>query len=363
VKRDKWHNVDLAVYYDPQHAYDADLMLASMKASFDVYTKEFSPFQFHQMRILEFPVYAVFAQSFANTVPFSEGIGFLQDSPAVERDPKKFDMVTFVTAHELGHQWWGHQVVAADMQGGTMLVESFAQYSALLVMEHLYGPDRIRNFLKSNLDRYLRNRGTEEVEELPLDRVEDQSYIHYGKGAVVMYRLKEAVGQDVVDRSLRRLIAQFAFKPAPYPSTKDFLKILREEAGPKYNQLITDLFEKITIYDLKAAGATWKKRADGKYDVAVSVEAHKFYADGKGKETETPMDEQVPIGAFLEEPGKKDFGKSKVLYLQNQHIVSGKETIHLVTDRAPAFAGIDPYNEWIDRNSDDNVTSASAAGS
>ncbi|MGD0863940.1 MAG: M1 family aminopeptidase [Rhizomicrobium sp.] len=363
VKRDKWHNVDLAVYYGPQHAYDVDLMLASMKASFDVYTKEFSPFQFHQMRILEFPVYAVFAQSFANTVPFSEGIGFLQDSPAVERDPKKFDMVTFVTAHELGHQWWGHQVVAADMQGGTMLVESFAQYSALLVMEHLYGPDRIRNFLKSNLDRYLRNRGTEEVEELPLDRVEDQGYIHYGKGAVVMYRLKEAVGQDVVDRSLRRLIAQYAFQPAPYPSTRDFLKILREEAGPKYNQLITDLFEKITIYDLKATGATWKKRNDGEYDVAVSVEAHKFYADGKGKETETPMDEQVPIGAFLEEPGKKDFGKSKVLYLQSQHIVSGRETIHLVTDCAPAFAGIDPYNEWIDRNSDDNVTSASAAGS
>jgi len=34
----------------------------------------------------------------------------------------------------------------------------------------------------------------------------------------------------------------------------------------------------------------------------------------------------------------------------------------LVTNRAPAFAGIDPYNEWIDRNSDNNVTKVSAAG-
>ncbi len=28
----------------------------------------------------------------------------------------------------------------------------------------------------------------------------------------------------------------------------------------------------------------------------------------------------------------------------------------------PAFAGIDPYNEWIDRNSEDNVTSVSPGG-
>ena len=37
-------------------------------------------------------------------------------------------------------------------------------------------------------------------------------------------------------------------------------------------------------------------------------------------------------------------------------VKSGKQVLHLVVDRPPAFAGIDPYNEWIDRNSDDNVT-------
>jgi ABC-2 type transport system permease protein len=334
-----------------------------MKVSFDIYTKAFSPFQFHQMRILEFPAYDNFAQSFANTVPYSEGIGFIQNYAAVKKDPDKIDLVTYVTAHELGHQWWAHQIIGADMQGMTMLSETFAQYSAMLVMEHLYGPDNLRKFLKYTLDHYLRSRGSEEVEELPLERVENQGYIHYDKGAVVMYRLKEAVGEDVVDRSLRRLLAQYAFKPAPYPSSKDFIKILREEAGPKYNQLITDLFEKITIYDLKAVSAASKKRVDGKYDVAVNVEAHKYYADGKGKETEAAMDEEVPIGAFLVEPGKAGFDHSKVLFLTNERIRRGKQTIHLVLNKPPAFAGIDPYNEWIDRNSDDNVTAVGKSGS
>ncbi|HEY5046554.1 MAG TPA: M1 family aminopeptidase [Rhizomicrobium sp.] len=361
VKRAKWRDVDLAVYYDARHPYDIDRMIAAMKASLDVYTRAFGPYQFHQLRILEFPAYANFAQSFANTVPYSEGIGFIQNFAAVKSDPDKIDLVTFVTAHEIGHQWWAHQVIGADMQGDTMLSETFAQYSAMLVMEHLYGPEHVRKFLKYSLDHYLRARGGEEIEELPLERVEDQGYIHYDKGAVVMYRLKEAVGEDVVDRSLRRLLAQYAFKPAPYPSSKDFVRILRQEAGPRYDQLITDLFEKITIYDLKATDVRFKKRADGKYDVALTVEAHKFYADGKGKERETAMNEAVPVGAFLVEPGKQGFDRSKILSLRDAQIGSGRQTLHLIVNRAPAFAGIDPYNEWIDRNSDDNVMSASAA--
>ncbi len=298
VKRDKWHDVDLAIYYYPGHPYDVDRMIAAMKASLDVYTKAFGPYQFRQARILEFPDYASFAQSFANTIPYSESIGFIQDSPAIAKDPEKIDMVTYVTAHELGHQWWAHQVIGADMQGDTMLDETFAQYSAMLVMEHLYGSDNLRKFLKSQLDQYLRARGSEEIEELPLVRVENQGYIHYNKGAVVMYRLKEAVGEDVVDRSLRRLLKEYAFKPAPYPSSKDFVKILREEAGPKYDSLITDLFEKITVYDLRAVTAQSTKRADGKYDLALTVEAHKYYADGKGKQTGS-ADGQIGAGGSV----------------------------------------------------------------
>jgi aminopeptidase N len=360
VKHAKWHNVDIAIYYYPGHPYDVDRMIHALQAGFDVYTKAFGPYQFRQIRILEFPDYAGFAQSFANTIPYSESIGFIQDSKAVAKDPEKIDMVTYVTAHELGHQWWAHQVIGADMQGDTMLDETFAQYSAMLVMEHLYGPNQIRKFLKSELEQYLKARGGEEIEELPLERVENQGYIHYAKGAVIMYRLKDTVGEDVVDRSLRKLLAQYKFKPAPYPSSKDFIKILRHEAGPKYDALITDLFQKITIYDLKAVDAHYTTRADGKYDLALTVTAHKFYADGKGKETESPMNENVPIGAFLSKPGEKGFGDSKVIDYQRMAVHSGKQVIHLTLDKAPAFAGIDPYNEWIDRNSDDNILAASA---
>ncbi|HEX4296298.1 MAG TPA: M1 family aminopeptidase [Rhizomicrobium sp.] len=362
-KHDKWHNVDLTVYYDPHHPYQVDRMIAAMKVSFDVLTKAFGPYQFHQARFLEFPGYESFAQSFANTVPWSENLGFIQDDRAIRADSDKIDIVTFVGAHELGHQWWAHQVVTANMQGMTMPIETFAQYSAMLVMEHLYGPEHVRKFLKFELDAYLRRRGGELIEELPLDRVEDQDYIHYRKGAVVMYRLKETVGEETVNRAMRRFLKEYAFKGAPFPSSRDFLKILREEAGPQYDALITDLFSKITLYDLKADSVVSIKRSDGRYDVTLTVDAHKYYADGKGKQTETPMNEDVPIGLFTAKPGDADFGKDKILRLAPMHIGSGTQVIHLVTDKAPKYAGIDPYNMWIDRNSDDNVVAADGSGS
>ena len=77
VKRDNWKDVKLEVYYLPAHTYDLDKMIGSAKAGLDYYTKNYGPYQFDQFRVIEFPRYRDFAQSFPNTVPYSEDIGFI----------------------------------------------------------------------------------------------------------------------------------------------------------------------------------------------------------------------------------------------------------------------------------------------
>jgi ABC-2 type transport system permease protein len=358
VAKDRWQDVELAVYYDRAHGYNVQRMHTAMKASLDYFTAHFSPFQFRQVRILEFPAYARFAQSFANTIPYAEGIGFIADY----RDPEKIDMVTYVTAHEVGHQWWGHQVISADQQGGTFLVESLAQYSALMVMEQIYGPEQIRKFLKFELDKYLRARGGEVLEELPLMRVENQPYIHYQKGGLALYLLKDQIGADKVNEALQGLLGEFAFKSAPYANSTDLIHRFRAVAGPEHQQLITDLFEKITLYDVKVTDVKSQRRADGRWDVTLDVEAHKLHADGKGKETEAPLDEVFDVGAFTVEPGRKGYDKTSVLAVKRMRVHDGKQTLAIVTDKEPKFAGVDPFNKWVDRNSDDNLKGVDAQG-
>ncbi|WP_417069655.1 M1 family aminopeptidase [Niveibacterium terrae] len=357
-KRAIWTNangkpVELSVYYNPGHEMNVDRILGAMRTSLGLFSERFSPYQFRQARILEFPSYASFAQSFANTVPFSEAIGFVQ-KPST--DPEKVDLATYVTAHELAHQWWAHQIIGADKQGSTLLSESFAQYGAMLVMEKMYGAPMMRKFLKYELDGYLRARGGEVIEELPIVRVENQQYIHYQKGSLVMWWAREALGEETVDRALRRMLKLYAFKPAPYPSSSDFVRILREEAKPDQQQTITDLFEKITLYDMSATNATATRQKDGKYRVRFTVKGRKLYADGKGRETESPLAEDFELGAFTAEPGKKGFTAASVLHIEKKRLASGTTTVTFVLDKLPTHVGVDPYNKRIDRNSDDNLT-------
>jgi ABC-2 type transport system permease protein len=353
AEKHRSHNgVDLAVYYHPAHAWNVDRMLDALAGAMDYYQANFGPYQFDQARIIEFPGYAGFAQAFANTMPYSESIGFVADNS----NPEKIDYVTYVTAHELGHQYWAHRIIGADMQGGTMLSETLAQYSALMVMKHRYGEDKIRRFLKYELDGYLRRRGGELVEEVPLMRVENQQYIHYNKGSLVMYLLQDRLGEAAVNRALRTVLNKYKFKGAPYPRSIELVEAFRREAkSPEDQALITDLFERITVYDLKVGEAKATKRPDGKWDVVVPVDAKKAYADGKGNETPAPFADRIAVGLFTAEPGRGTFDRSNVLVMQRQPVKSGRQVFRFVTDKKPTHAGIDPYNFYIDRNSDDNV--------
>jgi aminopeptidase N len=259
----------------------------------------------------------------------------------------------------MAHQYWAHQVVGADMQGGTSMSETLAQYSALIVMKHMYGPEKIRRFLKYELDSYLRNRAGEAVEELPLERVENQAYIHYRKGSVVMYLLQERLGEDAIDHALLRFLAKWRFKGPPYPRSLDMIAEFRKEAKtPQQQQLITDLFEKITLYDLKVTDAVTRKDATG-WTTTLTIAADKYYADGKGNETKTKLAEPIEVGLFTARPGLGQFSQKNVLVMGLQPIRSGVQKVTIHTKAKPTFAGVDPYNFYVDRNSDDNVKQVS----
>jgi hypothetical protein len=84
------HNgVQLAVFYHPAHEWNVERIIESLRDSISYFSETYSPYQYRQMRVLEFPAYASFAQSFPNTVPWSEDIGFIADIT----DPEDIDYV------------------------------------------------------------------------------------------------------------------------------------------------------------------------------------------------------------------------------------------------------------------------------
>lgn len=348
VKKDKWYDVNLEIYYHPGHEYNLDKMMEGMKDALAYYTKNFSPYQYRQVRIMEFPRYANFAQSFANTIPFSEGIGFIAKIDDPEKD---IDYVYYVTAHEVAHQWWGHQVMEARVKGNAMLSESMSQYSALMVLKHKFTPEILERYLKYELDRYLSGRAFERKKEQPLEFVEGQGYIHYQKASLIFFALQDYIGEDSVNAAFRRYNSQWKFKDAPYPTSADLLKEIKKVTPDSLQNIIHDMFETITLFENKTTEATYAEKTNDKFEVTLKVSAEKMRADSTGLESVIPINDWIDIGVY----GKSKAGKDSLLYLKKHKITQKENTFTISVNSKPRKAGIDPLHKLIDRHSDDNT--------
>ena len=354
VKKEAYKGVNLEIYYHPGHEYNLDRMMKGMKESLDYYQANFTPYQHRQVRIMEFPRYSSFAQSFANTIPFSEGIGFIQD---IQEDD--LDMPFYVTCHEVAHQWWGHQVAEAQVKGNAMLSESMSQYSALMVMKKNFSPEKMQKFLKYELNNYLRGRSGEDKKEQPLSLVESQGYIHYNKGSLAMYALQDYLGEENVNKAFRNYIEKWNTKNLEqngrYPTSMDMLGEIKAITPDSLQYLIQDLFEEITLYENKMEQVSYTKIDSTNFEVTLTIKTEKFKATGIGEEKEVPINEWIWVGVF----GKKVDGEEKLIYYK-RHKFNKKETsLTIRVNEEPRKAGIDPLNIFIDRHPDDNVKRAS----
>ena len=164
------------------------------------------------------------------------------------------------------------------------------------------------------------------------------------------------MGQDAVNEALRNFVADAAYRTDPYPISRELISNLRAQAVTDEQQdLITDMFERITLWDLKVEEVSATERDDGRFDVTIDISANKFEASGSGEQTEVPLDMPVDIGIFSTNPDDVTEGEDHVLMLDKHRVKTGQMSFKFVVEQRPSHVGIDPYNKLIDRNSDDNL--------
>ena len=373
IKKDKWNDVNLEIYYHKGHEYNLDRMLKGLKASLAYNSTNFSPYQHKQVRIIEFPrTDGSFAQSFPNTIPFSEGVGFIAQVDDSEEGGVDYPFA--ITVHELAHQWWAHQVIGADVLGATMLSESLSEYVSLKVLEHEHGKDKMRKFLKKQLDDYLLGRTTERKREKPLMYNDGQGYIRYRKGSLIFYALSDYIGEKNLNNALKKYVEKVKFQEAPYTTSIEMVDYIKKATPDSLQYIIKDMFETVTLYKNRIVDVTSTKLDNGTYQVDIEFNVSKYRNNEKGKKyygekvgdsisykTEkmkkpiysVPLNDYIDVGIFGKEEidGKK---KEVVLYLKKHKITTINNKIRIIVSKKPTEVGIDPYNKLIDTNSDDN---------
>ena len=374
VKKEMYNNISLEIYYHKGHEFNLDRMMAGMKASLDYGENNFSPYQHKQLRIIEFPKTAgAFAQSFPNTIPFSEAIGFIADVD--DSEDGGVDYPFAVTVHEVAHQWWAHQVIGADVLGATMLSESLSEYVSLKVLEHQQGKSEMRKFLQKALDDYLIQRTFERIREKPLMYNDGQGYIRYQKGSLVFYALSDYIGEKNLNNALKKYVEKVKFQEAPYTTSIDMVNHIKEVTPDSLSYIIKDMFETITLYSNRIIDAKTTELENGKYQVDIEFEVSKYRNDENGRKyygekvgdtlthktdkmnkpiLSVSLSDYIDIGVFANEQVDGKDGKEKVLYLQKHKITAINNKITIILNEKPLEVGVDPYNKLIDTQSDDN---------
>lgn len=369
VYEDQYENIPIRIYHHKGHDQNLERMARGAKKALAYCSENFTPYQHEELRILEFPAtMGGFAQAFANTVPFSEGVGFLADVDDSEK--VGVDYPFSITAHEVAHQWWAHQVIGANVQGATVMSESLSEYVSLKVLEQTYGQDQMRLFLKTALDKYLQGRTTERKKEQPLAFVENQPHIHYNKGSLILYTLSDYIGEDTLNKALKNYAIDFGFQEPPYTTSLEFVSYLRAVTPDSLQYFIDDSFLEITVYNNRVLEADVTPLEDGTYEVSIEAQVSKYRADEKGRRLyksiagdslivkpeggraieSYPLGDYVEVGIFR----TNDEGDEEILYLRKHKIEEIINNFTIIVDQEPQEVGIDPFNKLIDTNSEDN---------
>ncbi len=344
VTRAQHAGIDIEIYWHPATTTrNVPAILETARASLDVFQEAFGPYPHRELRIAEVPSSANFG-GFATPglVLLAENRVFFVDGT---REPP-VDLVCRRVAHEIAHQWWGHHLVPASVDGGTFLTESVTKYAETLVLERMHGAAQVRSLRAVELDRYLSGRVGEA--EPPLFEAARQPFLFYSKGLLVMGALRDLLGAEALDSALRSLMAAES-GPTGNATTLDLLKHLDAVAPVSDRPLIDDWMKRVVLYDLAVASAASTRLPDGRYEITVEVRASKILVDEAGREQPIPMDENIDVALITGDSG----GPSR--QVEKVRLRSGANTLSFVVEREPAVVEIDPEILRIDRNRLDNV--------
>jgi ABC-2 type transport system permease protein len=342
VHRERWKDVDLQVFVHPGHTKHMERVLRSARASLDYNSEQFGPYPYRFLQIVEQPGnFLGMGVDGSGVVTGGEGF-FLLDP---HRDG--FDAIFEIVAHEMGHQWWGMQLKPAFAEGGGVISESLAWYSAMQLVKKEKGREALRRFMS-----FMRqpNPWPPIRTGLPLLRAMDP-WANYRKGPYAFHALSEYVGEERVNGALRSLVEKKT-ADGSLATTLDLYQELQAVTPDSLRSLLRDLFEVNAWWTFDTRQATAVPTEAGTWEVTLEVEARKVVGDSAGVEREMPMNEWVEIGIFAAAQPGEVLGKP--LYVQKHRISSGKQTITVTVPQEPARGGIDPYN-LLDWEEGDNI--------
>ena len=158
-------------------------------------------------------------------------------------------VLDYVVAHEVAHQWWGSVVTPASPKDD-WLMESLANYSALLYLEKKRGTKEMEKVLNEYRDELLSKDANGTAFEVagPIvwgDRLAPTALtpawriITYNKGTWILHMLRKRMGDAAFLKLIGELRRRYELKPV---TTEDLRALVREFRPQNFSSDAVDMF-------------------------------------------------------------------------------------------------------------------------
>ncbi|KMQ60118.1 aminopeptidase N [Chryseobacterium angstadtii] len=221
------------LFYHSNHSENADHLLDNAKKTLDYCLQNFGSYPFKTVNFAEI---SSFTRGFAATA-YPSAVFMPEDMVfhANIHGDKEQDVINELAGHELSHLWWGNsQINPDDREGASMLTETLAMYTEMMLYKKMHGNEKMKERLKVHQQIYDNEKGL--YENRPIYRVRgDMAHIAYSRGAVAMVALSELIGEEKVNEALRSFLInnRYPKKPSSIDLLNEFYKVCPDSATRK----------------------------------------------------------------------------------------------------------------------------------
>lgn len=343
-----YKGVTFRVCHQPGHNANVPAMMQAMRDAVDYGNLHWDNYPLPELTLAEIPQYPGSATAYPGVIFSQERINFMGDFS----DSRRCNHSYATTAHETAHQWWANRLSPVYGPGDALLTESLAKYTEAVVAEKRFGKMLLQQYLHTDNQLYFAFRGAAGAGELPLVQTYDQPFVHYQKGGLALYALKEMLGETHVNQALQTLLRQHGY-PNGKPLPADLVRVLAQGATPEEAKVIDAHFNRVITYQNRIKALSCKPLPEGRFEITLQVSLHKI-DETDGHPRSLQVGDTLEIGIFEAHPTSWN-QETRPLYWQKHRFSKQETVIRITTTRKPSYAVLDPMGYVLNANGDDGV--------
>ncbi|MEO0704187.1 MAG: peptidase [Cyanobacteria bacterium J06649_5] len=330
IHRDERYRVPIEIYYHPQHSDNIELMSEQIGQALSFYEETFGPYPFEQVRVVEFVYYDGMVFSEGGTLGIPEVLAWKSEAKGLGKEH-----ITEWLTYLLAQSWWEDQLIAADVAGGMTIREALSAYASNLYRRSQRTPTEQNRFQQQHLRDFFRSLGKLDFQEPPLTDIYNELPIARHKGGMILELIEDQIGQDALIKGIRDFLAEHHYQGPPYATVLDLRDAIAAQAPTaEASATIRDLFGQVLTYQVGLADAVYTPRADGKYDIRLTLEAQQLQTTGLGQQQISPIN--LPVTVELTDASDNPIKVLKPLLTETP------TTLTLITPELPSYVTVDP---------------------